>query len=152
MIHNTPASQLYDRIANDFNFSVKDRLHIAADVAMFRKGEDEGIWKQAKTGEFEYEVYWDGEQISSFSVNTDKDVAYRDFWLGFQKAYQDKRIFINPVMYEIEKEYTKKQEKEKKDRLEALGKKARTPEEKLVHEAIVQAQEESSQIIPTRKK
>lgn len=131
----TIASQMFDLIQRDFKFNIKDRLHIASESKMYRVGEDRSLWQDAKTGNFTYQVYWDGEFICFFDVTMSKQKLYLDFWKGFQKAFEDKKIHINKGMYEIDEQKRKDEEKANKKELP----KATTKEEKLVQEAVRRA-------------
>ena len=60
--------KVIDMMQRDFGFSLKNRLVVIPEVEKFRIKEDESITNQVKTGKYEYDVYFDGEYVSSFSI------------------------------------------------------------------------------------
>lgn len=138
----TIATQMFEAIQKDFKFPLKDRLHIAPETKLYRVGEDVDLWNQARTSDYQYHVFWDGEFICFLNTRMTKEQLYLDFWRGFQKAYEEHRIFINPKMYEIKEQERKAKEKAELEAKEAAAPKATTKEEKLVKEAVRRAKVE----------
>lgn len=99
--------ELEAMLQKDFGFPLKNRLHVAAEVKMYRKGEDEGIWNQAKNEQFEYQVYFDGQFICYLSINESKKGAYYKALKGIFEAYKDKKIYFNQRMYTEEDDLLK---------------------------------------------
>lgn len=146
---------MFDIIQQDFKFNIKDRLHIASESKMYRIGEDQQLWQDAKLGNFKYQVYWDGEFVCFFDVTMSKQVLYLDFWKGFQRLYEEKKIFINKKMYDIQEEQRKAKEKALEEEKTKALPVAKTKEEKMVVEAIKRAKNEGKRkgkklIIPTK--
>lgn len=133
MLYNTPAYELFDLVQKDFAFPLKNRLHIAAEVAMYRKGEDESVWKQDRSGQYEYQVFFDGEFVCFFDMKEDKKVAYVKVLKGLRDLYQQKKIFWNESLYEIFKP---------KPVEEPQLPEATTKEEKIIKELVVRAKKQ----------
>lgn len=85
-----------DELKNEFRFSLEGRLQVIADIDHFNPGVDESVWLQKKDRAPKMaEVYWDGEWIIDFSLDTEKSIVVALFWNGFYKAYEQNRIRLN---------------------------------------------------------
>ncbi len=132
----TRAHAIHERIQKDFAFPLKERLHVAPEVAMFRIGEDESIWKQAKDERYEFQIYFDGEYISSAASSDSMDFIWLAFLKGFKEKYKAGKIHLDPNIYKIEEEARKAEERAKQLKAaEGIIKNASSPEEHLVNEA-----------------
>lgn len=127
----TMANSLFTRVQSQFGFSLKDRLHIAPDVLMFRKKEDESVWKQDKSEMYEYQVFFDGEFVCFTSVRETLDMAYYKVMKGLLDLYKNKKIYWNKDMYELVRMPIIKPAPDLP--------KATTPEDKIVQEVIRKA-------------
>lgn len=90
-------------IKNEFRFPLEGRLQILADVDHYKASEDHSVWlqKQQKAPEMA-EVYWDGEWIMDFQLDTEKSIIFAIFWNGFYKAYEQNRIRLNQGLADTE--------------------------------------------------
>lgn len=123
----TPKKQIFDRVQKDFEFSLKDRLSIWAEVDKYHWKEDESVWKQKRgKASLEYEVHFDGEFICFFSLSDSEDEAYIKILEGIRDKYKDGKIHWNKELYEFDKP--------KEDVVELS--KPTTPEEKILTEVV----------------
>lgn len=127
MLRNTLSNHIFDMIQKEFAFPLKDRLHIAAEVDMYRKGEDESIWRQDKNEDYSYQVYFDGEFVCFFDVKENKTVVYIKIMKGLKDLYQQGKIHWNKSLYEFDKPKVKEEIKMPK---------ADNPVDKIIQEAI----------------
>jgi len=127
-----PVRDLFSKLQKDFNFSLVDRLHIAPEVAMYRSGENEEIWLQTKTGDYVYQVHFDGEFLCWVKRSEGLEVAYYNVLKGLLKSYEERKIYWNKELYEIEKQKLRDHKKYEDDKLNAMPE--TTPEEKIVKE------------------
>lgn len=121
----TKASVIFELIQVHFGFSLKNRLHVVPEVAMFRIGEDESIWKQAKTGKYDYQVYFDGEFLCWIDDADTPEVGWYKFITAFRDKYKAGRVHLDEKLYELDAMHAKKLEKEKKEKTEKVKEKAR---------------------------
>lgn len=92
-----------EEIKNDFRFPLEGRLQVLADVDHFNSNVDESVWLQKKQKAPEMaEVYWDGEWIIDFQLDTEKSIVMALFWNGFYKAYEQNRIRLNQGLADTE--------------------------------------------------
>jgi len=90
-------------VKNDFQFPIEGRLQVLADIDHYKASEDESVWLQNKNRAPKMaEVYWDGEWIVDFDVNTEKSIIIALFWNGFYKAYEQNRIRLNKGLADTE--------------------------------------------------
>lgn len=83
-------------IQKEFNFPIEDRLAVVLDTDHFKSSEDHSVWLQAQGKAPKMaEVYWDGEWIIDFALETEKSIVMALFWNGFYKAYTNGRIRLN---------------------------------------------------------
>lgn len=123
----TPKTQVFDRVQRDFAFPLKDRLRIVSELDKYRWKEDESVWAQKRgRAPEQYEVYFDGEFLCFFGLEESQDQVYLKVMENILRLYKAKKIFWNPIMYEINK--PKKVEEKLPE--------ATTPEEKIFREAI----------------
>lgn len=98
-------------VQGDFGFPLKDRLHIAPEIRMYKPGEDESIWRQQKEGTWEYQVFFDGEFICYLSINDSKQTAYWKTLKGILEAYKSGKIHFNQRFYHEDEEKYRAQQK-----------------------------------------
>lgn len=121
-----PKKQIFDRVQKEFAFSLEKRFRIVAELEKYRAGEDESVWKQKKgASPYQYEVYFDGEFVCFFGLEDSEDQVYLRIMENILRLYKDKKIFWNPVLYEVNK-----------PKVEEKLPEATTPEEKLLREAV----------------
>lgn len=128
--------KLIDIMQRDFGFPLKDRMVIIPDVEKYRIKEDESITNQVKTGKYEYDVYFDGEYVASFSITDHPQRVRIHILRGLQQLIKDEKIFWNPMRYKVRREQEKEKKRDKRHRLDTIAKKFKSSEEKLVVEAI----------------
>lgn len=89
-----------EELGKEFDFDVKERLAVVSDLEMFRYKEDESVWKQAKSEDFEwFQIFFDGELCCEFSTDFRKypaDFIVMQFWKGFLEHYEKGNIQLNP--------------------------------------------------------
>lgn len=120
----------------DFGFELKGRMVIIPDVEKFRIKEDESITNQVKSGKYEYDVYFDGEWVSSFSIVDHPQRVRINMLKGLKRLIQEGKIHWDVTKYKEEEDRAKKKKRDKNQRLDALAKKFTSAEEKLVVAAI----------------
>lgn len=125
-----------DMMQKDFGFPLKDRLVIIPDVEKYRIKEDESITNQVKTGKYEYDVYFDGEYVTSFSIMDHPQRVRINILTGLKRLILENRIFWDIKKYEELEERRKQEKKDRRHRLDTIAKKFKTSEEKLVVTAI----------------
>lgn len=131
-----PANFIIDLMQKDFEFPLKERMAVVADVDMFRIGEDASVHGQAKSGKFEYGVYFDGEFVCFFDLIDHPQRVRIKILNGLKELIKEEKVFWNKHLYEVK---SKEKEKNKRDRIEAVkqvGKQFKTSEEKLAVAAI----------------
>lgn len=128
--------KVIDMMQKDFGFSLKNRLVIIPEVEKYRIKEDESITNQVKTGKYEYDVYFDGEYVSSFSIMDHPQRVRINILTGLKRLILENKIFWDIKKYDELKERKKQEKKDKRQRLDTIAKKFKTSEEKLVVEAI----------------
>ena len=131
-----PAKFVIEMMQKDFEFPIKERMAVVADVDMFRIGEDSSIHGQAKSGKYEYGVYFDGEFVCFFSLTDHPQRVRIKILNGLKELVKEEKIFWNKHLYEVK---AKEKAKNKRDRIEAVkqvGKQFKTSEEKLAVAAI----------------
>lgn len=137
-----------NEIKNEFRFSLDDRLQVLADVDHYKASEDHSVWLQKKGKAPEMaEVYWDGEWIMDFDLNTEKSIIFALFWNGFYKAYEQNRIRLNQGLADTEF-------KDLNVMIESNKKKLPKPQTAVEREAekiIAEIKEESNGTIPAPK-
>lgn len=139
---DTLGKQLFDMVQKQFGFTIKDRFYVVAETKLYRKGEDKELWAQDKTGKHTYQTFFDGEFLCFITNTMTPKDAYLAVMKALLKAYQDKKIYWNTFLYEVDQKKKKEEEVKKDNELEDVGKKAKTKEEKLVHEAFKRIRKE----------
>lgn len=139
---DTLGKLLFDRLQKDFKFSIKDRFYVVAETKMYRKGEDEKLWKEDKTGNLTYQAFFDGEFLCFFTNKMSLNDAYVSVLKSLLKAYKDKKIYWNTFLYDLDDKKRKDEVIKEEQEFESIGKKATTKEEKMIHEAIKQTRKE----------
>lgn len=125
----TPAQDVYDRVALEFDFPLKDRLKVVSELDKYRWKEDESVWAQKRgRAAYQYEVYFDAEFVCFFGSDEGIQRAYLKVLEGLLKLYKEKKIFWNKELYEVYYPTVKP--------VEDTTPAATTPEEKLVKEAV----------------
>lgn len=124
-------------VQRDFDFSLKNRLHIAPEIRMYKPGEDVGIWTQRRNDAWEYQVYFDGEFICFLSINDSKNAAYYKVMKNLLEAYKSKKIHFNLRLYAEDSE--RRKEYEKNNKPQNPIKSPKTSEEKMLHEVFERA-------------
>lgn len=140
---DTLGNQLFDMVQKQFGFTIKDRFYVVAETKLYRKGEDKELWSQDKTGKYTYQTFFDGEFLCFIADTMSKEDAYLAVMKSLLKAYQDKKIYWNTFLYEVDQKKKKEEKAKKDDEFENIGKKATTKEEKLVHEAFKRIRKEN---------
>jgi hypothetical protein len=128
--------KVIDMMQRDFGFSLKNRLVVIPEVEKFRIKEDESITNQVKTGKYEYDVYFDGEYVSSFSIMDHPQRVRIGILEGLKNLIKQNKIFWDVKKYDELEEKKKQEKRDKKHRLDTIAKKFTSSEEKLVVEAI----------------
>lgn len=135
----TPAQRLYDIIQKDFGFPIKERLHIAPNVAMYNLRDDVSVFTQSMTGKYEYEVYFDGEFVCYFNIMDHPQRARIKVLKGLSRLFSEEKIHWNLNKYEeIRREKKQKEIREKEER-DKKRPKFKTKEQKKVEYSIRKA-------------
>jgi len=127
MMYLNVKDQLIRELSSSFEPKIKfdSRIKVMSDLLMFRANEDVSVWRQKQGLVPEYfTVYFDDEYICGFDSSRSVKHAVLQFWQGFQKAYQDGKIHLDPNY----KEEVVKPEKKRK--------KPTTPTEKMAAEIV----------------
>lgn len=132
-----------------FDFPIKERISIRADINQFKYLEDSSVYAQARENAPKfYEVYWDGVWICDFNEMYTKEQVEKSFFEGFEVEYSSGRINLSE---EVEEEITTSQRINNK-LSEARKMSEATPEEAIMKEAIKETIEEKKQELNKKKK
>lgn len=131
-----PARYIIDLMQKDFAFDLSRRMLVSPEVDMFRIKEDSSIMDQVKTKKYEYEVRFDGEYVSGFDISQHPQRIRIEILRGLKRLIEEGKIHWDPMHYKVDEENEKQKKKDKRHKLDTLAKKFRSPEERLVVEAI----------------
>jgi len=131
-----PARYIIGLMQKDFSFDISRRMAVIPEVDMFRIVEDSSIMDQVKTKKYEYHVRFDGEYVSGFDINQHPQRVRIEILKGLRDLIKEGKIHWNPMNYKVDEENEKQKKKDKRHKLDTLAKKFRSPEERLVVEAI----------------
>lgn len=123
----------------DSKLKPQERLGVVADLEMFKKGEDAYVWAQHEGKIVQhYSIFWDGEFVSGFDADYSKEKVVLDFWKGFKKAYEERRIYLatREQIDEMLVEKAIQEEKAKQEKEKELKKIEKTPEGKMAAHVI----------------
>lgn len=137
----------------DRSYNLKKRVYIPADIEMFRWKEDESVWRQKREkAPHYYTVYFDNEFICGFSEADSIEKVMLDWWRGFKKAYEEKKIDLDEqksiALREAREQQQKDLKKELDRKIEALPNQTET--QKLAKEVIKRVAKKKP--APKRKK
>lgn len=130
-------------IQKHFKFDIAKRLRIINEKDKFRVKEDEELSKMARSGQNNYEVYFDNVFVAFFNDKENPPVVEMRIVSELFKLWKDKKIFWNEWMYRVhETEQEEKAKKEKQDLEQSFENKLKSTtngQEKMVHKAIQKA-------------
>ena len=130
-------------IQKHFKFDIAKRLRIINEKDKFRVKEDEELSKMARSGQNNYEVYFDNVFVAFFNDKENPPVVEMRIVSELFKLWKDKKIFWNEWMYKVQEvEQEEKAKKEKQDLEQSFENKLKSTtngQEKMVHKAIQKA-------------